>query len=109
MDLRDKVALVTGASMGIGRQISLDLARAGAVVVGVARGVEALGQLLHLLQRASPRSEVTPLDVAEADAVREVVPGVVSRHATRDIMYKYADVEKRRSLLEYKSYVVVRA
>src|SRR5439155_6089855 len=102
MDLRDKVALVTGASMGIGRQISLDLARAGAVVVGVARGVEALGELLPLLQRASPRSEVTPLDVAEADAVREVVQGVVSRHARLDILINNAAVEERRSILETK-------
>ena len=102
MDLHDKVALVTGASMGIGRQISLDLARAGAVVVGVARGVEALGELLPLLQRASPRSEVTPLDVAEADAVREVVQGVVSRHARLDILINNAAVEERRSILETK-------
>ncbi|TMA61801.1 MAG: SDR family oxidoreductase [Deltaproteobacteria bacterium] len=99
MDLRDKVALVTGASMGIGRQISLDLARAGAVVVGVARGVEALRALLPLLQRTSPRSEVTPLDVAEAAAVREVVEGVVSRHARLDILINNAAVEERRSIL----------
>src|SRR5947209_1070502 len=38
MDLHGKVAFVTGASMGIGRQLSLDLARGGAVVVSVARG-----------------------------------------------------------------------
>src|SRR5207244_6380407 len=99
MDLRNKLALVTGASMGIGRQISLDLARAGAVVVGVARGAEALGELLPLLQRVSPRSEVVPLDVAQAAAVREVVQGVVSRHARLDILINNAAVEERRSIL----------
>ena len=58
MDLHGKVAFVTGASMGIGRQLSLDLARAGAVVVGVARGMEALRELLAALQPISPRSEI---------------------------------------------------
>ncbi|TMA70565.1 MAG: hypothetical protein E6J69_02280 [Deltaproteobacteria bacterium] len=47
------MALVTGASMGIGRQISLDIARRGAVVVRVARGAEALGELPPY--EASPR------------------------------------------------------
>ena len=102
MDLRDKVALVTGASMGIGRQISLDLARAGAVVVGVARGAEALGELLPSLQSVSPRSEVISLDVAQANAVREVVQGIVSRHGRLDILVNNAAVEERRSILETK-------
>ena len=99
MDLRDKVALVTGASMGIGRQIALDLARAGAVVVGVARGAEALAELLPALQSLSPRSEVIPLDVAQANAVRGVVQGIVSRHGGLDILVNNAAVEERRSIL----------
>jgi len=71
-------------------------------VVGVARGAEALGELLPSLQSVSPRSEVVSLDVAQANAVRGVVQGIVSRHGRLDILVNNAAVEERRSILETK-------
>ena len=100
MDLHGKVAFVTGASMGIGRQLSLDLARGGAVVVGVARGVDALRELLAALRPVSPRSEIVALDVADAARVREVIDDVVARHGRLDVLINNAAVEERRSILQ---------
>src|SRR5437016_294990 len=100
MDLHGKVAFVTGASMGIGRQLSLDLARGGAVVVGVARGVDALRELLAALRPVSPRSEIVALDVADAARVREVIDDVVVRHGRLDVLINNAAVEERRSILQ---------
>src|SRR5437899_12145583 len=99
MDLHGKVAFVTGASMGIGRQLSLDLARGGAVVVGVARGVDALRELLVALRPVSPRSEIVALDVADAGRVREVLEGVVARHGRLDVLINNAAIAARRSIL----------
>src|SRR5438132_9692147 len=99
MDLHGKVAFVTGASMGIGRQLSLDLAGGGAVVVGVARGVDALRELLAALQPVSPRSEIVALDVAAAGRVREVLEDVVARHGRLDVLINNAAIEERRSIL----------
>src|SRR5207244_3962832 len=74
-------------------------AQGGCVVGGGARGAEALGELLPSLQRLSPRSEVIPLDVAQAAAVSEVVQRIVSRHGRLDILVNNAAVEERRSIL----------
>src|SRR5947207_3971595 len=95
MDLHGKVAFVTGASMGIGGQLSLDLARGGAVVVGVARGVDALHELLAALRPVSPRSEIVALDVADAARVREVIDDASARHGRLDVLLNNAAVEER--------------
>lgn len=100
MDLQWKVAVVTGASMGIGRQVALDLARAGAAVVGIARGRAALDQLVSTLRPISPSSEVKSLDVSEVEAVRATLTEVVSRHGRLDVLVNNAAVEERRPVLE---------
>ena len=54
-----QVALVTGASSGIGRRVALDLAARGAVVVGMARRASLLETLADDLQEASPDSRTS--------------------------------------------------
>ncbi len=67
VDYRGKVAVVTGASSGLGRQLALDLAAAGAVVVGVARREPELRELADEMRRMSPRSGYVVFDVAAGD------------------------------------------
>lgn len=69
--LEDKVALVTGASSGLGRDFCLDLAKAGCRIVAAARRVERLNslcqQINHESESETPRAIAIELDVC-ADA-----------------------------------------
>jgi len=100
MRLRDRVALVTGASLGIGRRIALDLARAGATVVGVARRAEALAEADAELRGISPDSWTRTLDVADEQAVRALLEEIVERHGRLEILICNAAIEERGSVLD---------
>ena len=68
--LKDKVAIVTGASQGIGRAISLSLAQAGAKVGAAARNVEKLASLVSEIEAAGGEALAVPMDVADAAQVK---------------------------------------
>src|SRR6516225_12397669 len=68
--LRDKVAVVTGASQGIGRDTALALAEAGAKVVAAARSEEKLSALVNEIAAAGGEAWALKMDVADADQVK---------------------------------------
>ena len=68
-----QVAVVTGASSGIGRALALTLAERGALVVGLARRAELLAQLAPELDRRVPGSGTVVCDVADAEAFRHAL------------------------------------
>jgi NAD(P)-dependent dehydrogenase (short-subunit alcohol dehydrogenase family) len=68
--LKDKVALVTGASQGIGRATSLSLVEAGAKVAVAARNVEKLGLLAAEIQAAGGEALAVPMDVSDPAQVK---------------------------------------
>ena len=73
---RDRVAVVTGASAGLGAQLCLDLAGAGATVVGLARNAAHLDALAMTLSAVSPKSRTVICDVADTAALRAVLTGI---------------------------------
>jgi NAD(P)-dependent dehydrogenase (short-subunit alcohol dehydrogenase family) len=87
------VAVVTGASSGIGRAIALTLADRGAVVVGMARRRALLDELAPELARRSPGSETRDCDVGDAAAYREALAGVREHHGRIDILVNNAGVD----------------
>ena len=100
MNLRDNVAVVTGASMGIGRAIGLALAREGAQVVGTARGEPELESFFEEVRPVSPGSSVFSTDVSDPQAVAGLFETVSERYARVDLLVNNAGLEDRRSILE---------
>ena len=71
--LDGKIALVTGASSGLGRHFALTLARAGAKVAVAARRIDRLDALVREIEGFDGRAVAFALDVTDSDSVREVV------------------------------------
>ena len=68
--LQGRIALVTGASQGIGRACALALAQAGAAVVLVARNEVKLAEAVAEIEAAGGQAAAFPLDVASEDSIK---------------------------------------
>ena len=101
IDLSGRVALVTGASRGIGRAIAMKLAAQGATVVAAARERNAAGRV-DAIVAAGGQAEVASVDVADAAAVDALVAGTLERHGQIDILVNNAGITKDQLLLRMK-------
>jgi NADP-dependent 3-hydroxy acid dehydrogenase YdfG len=83
-----KVVLVTGASRGIGQEIALQYARAGAALAIVARSEDALGETKTAILQAVPSAEVLVLvvDVRDTENAERAVQAVLARFGRLDIL-----------------------
>ena len=97
-DLTDKVAIVTGASRGIGKAISLLLSLQGAKVVAVARSEEELAELTHKTQGLSMVADVS----MESDA-QQVIEGTLLHYGRLDILVCNAGVGSFNELENFSS------
>jgi NAD(P)-dependent dehydrogenase (short-subunit alcohol dehydrogenase family) len=97
--LADSIALVTGASRGIGYALSLALARAGAHVVAVARTVGGLEELDDAIKAAGGTATLVPLDMRDYDGFYRLAAAINERHKRLDILVGNAAVVGQRSPL----------
>ncbi|XXY44192.1 SDR family oxidoreductase [Sorangium sp. So ce269] len=101
MRLKDKIALITGASRGIGRASALALSREGAVVVGVARTAADLDALERELRAAGGRGLMIEADVTRSASVAACVERAVRELGRIDILVNNAGVGGYRPFLEW--------
>jgi NAD(P)-dependent dehydrogenase (short-subunit alcohol dehydrogenase family) len=89
-DLTGRRALVTGASRGIGREIALAYARAGADVAVLARNAELLEEVAREVRALGRRAVVTTVDVLDADATRAATAEAIAALGGLDILVNNA-------------------
>ena len=89
-----QVAVVTGASSGIGRRLAIDLAGSGAIVVALARRAELLADVEVRLREASPKSSAEVCDVGDENAFRDALKMIEAAHGRIDILVNNAGIEQ---------------
>jgi NAD(P)-dependent dehydrogenase (short-subunit alcohol dehydrogenase family) len=91
-DLTGEVALVTGATSGLGRRFAQALAAAGASVVACGRRVERLDELVAEIEAAGGRAAAVPLDVSDAEAIPGAVDAAEAAFGTVTILVNNAGI-----------------
>ena len=94
MTLSGRVALVTGASQGIGQACALELAKSGAAVALAARNQEKLQQVAAEIAAAGGTSAVFALDVADEEQIKSTVKAAISQLGKIDILVNNAGITR---------------
>jgi NAD(P)-dependent dehydrogenase (short-subunit alcohol dehydrogenase family) len=90
--LADRIALVTGASRGIGAAVAQQLAQAGAHIVAVARTVGGLEDLDDKIKAAGGTATLVPLDVTDRDGIARLALALNERYGRLDVLIGNAGV-----------------
>ena len=99
-DLTGKVALVTGASRGLGQQFARALARAGADLAITARQVDSLCATREEVAALGRRATPLPLELRDYDSIQRLVAGVIEAYGRIDILVNNAGCNVRKPAVE---------
>jgi NAD(P)-dependent dehydrogenase (short-subunit alcohol dehydrogenase family) len=99
-DLSGKVAVVTGASKGLGWAMAVGLAKAGADLALCARNIGDLGKAAAEIGKHGTRVEAFPMDVLRRQSVRDAVDAILSGFGRIDILVNNAGINVRKTVLE---------
>jgi 3-oxoacyl-[acyl-carrier protein] reductase len=101
--LTDKVALVTGASRGLGKAIAIALAQEGASIAAVARSEDALKETLEALRALGVAAEPYALDVSKEAEVDATIEKIAARFGHIDVLVNNAGVTRDGLLMRMKA------
>jgi gluconate 5-dehydrogenase len=102
-DLKRRVALVTGASRGLGFGMARGLAQAGATVILNSRDQQALNARVAELASQGLKAEAACFDVADEAAATQAVAEIGKRHGRLDILVNNAGITHRENLTEFQT------
>ena len=94
VDLSGRVALVTGASQGLGQAMALRLGKAGAKVACIARNAEKLATVVEEITSAGGEAAAFPCDVTDSESVKKVVDAVIDQWERLDILVNNAGITR---------------
>lgn len=101
MNLEGKIALVTGASRGIGRAIATELAAKGAQVIVNYNGSEAAAaETVNAIRAAGGKAEAWQCNVADYEACGQLISGVLETHKRIDILVNNAGINRDNLLMK---------
>ena len=102
-ETKRKVAVVTGASRGIGRAIAIELARSGAfVVVNYSSSPEAAQETLNSIREVGGDGEILKFAVQDSQAVEDAFDGIKARHGQVDVLVNNAGISRDGLVLRMK-------
>ncbi len=102
MKFAGRVALVTGASQGIGRACALALARDGASVVVVARNQQKLDELVGEITATGGKAAAFVMDVADEEQVKSGIKSALAQSARSTILVNNAGITRDQLVLRMK-------
>ena len=95
----DKVALVSGAGRGIGREIALELAKAGCTVICVSRNESSCGSVAEEIRACGGKAESFAFDVSDSGQVKEKCAEILKKYGTVDILVNNAGITRDNLLM----------
>mgnify|MGYP001175791414 FL=1 len=99
IDLSDKIALVTGASRGIGQSISMILAQNGAHVVCVSRNIKDVQSVADKITHQKFNASAASCDISDSNNVTELVKDIIEKHGRIDILINNAGITRDNLLM----------
>lgn len=95
----DKVALVSGAGRGIGREIALELAKAGCTVICVSRNESSCGSVAEEIRACGGKAESFAFDVSDSGQVKEKCTEILKKYGAVDILVNNAGITRDNLLM----------
>ena len=102
MSIQGKVALVTGATRGIGKAIALELASQGAIVVGTATSDNGADTISAYLTEAGATGRGLKLNVADAESIETVIKSIQDEFGTVEILVNNAGITRDNIIMRMK-------
>ena len=102
MNLEGRVALVTGASQGIGHACALTLARHGASIAVAARNQQKLEELAAAITAAGGKAAAFPVDVSDEDQIKSAIKSAIAHFGKIDILVNNAGITRDQLVMRMK-------
>ena len=98
-NLNNKIAIVTGASQGIGKIIAFELAKSGAHVACISRNKKAIESIVEEITINGGKASSFPCDISDSDTLSEIITEIIKENSRIDILVNNAGITKDSLLM----------